>query len=68
MLFAEEFSVEIVLEGVFIHLPDREVGISIHDDTVLIDLLNFCKVDDVGAMDAHESVGQALLHLLHAGA
>ena len=35
MLFAEEFSVEIVLEGVFIHLPDREVGISIHDDTVL---------------------------------
>ena len=51
MLFAEEFSVEIVLEGVFIHLPDREVGISIHDDTVLIDLLNLSEVDDVGAME-----------------
>ena len=57
MLFPYEFGVEIGLEGFFIHIADGEVGVGIHDDAVLVHLLNHREVNDVGAVDAHETVG-----------
>ena len=65
MLFPEEFGVEIFLEGVPVHVADGEIGVSIHDDTVLVDLHDLREVDNVGTVNPHEMVGQPFFHLLH---
>ena len=64
-LFTKKFSVEILLESVFIHIANGQIGVLVHDDTVLVDLLNLLEVNDIRTVDAHEIGGQMLLHLLH---
>ena len=53
------------MERFLVHVADGQVSLAIHDDTILVDLLNLGEVDDVGTVDAHEIVGQMFLHLLH---
>ena len=53
------------MERFFIEVADGEIGVGIHDDAVLVDLLNLGEVDDVRAVDAHEIIGQPLFDLLH---
>ena len=65
MLFSEVFGVEIFLEGVPVHVADGEIGVSIHDDMVLVDLHDLREVDNVGTVNPHEMVGQPFFHLLH---
>ena len=65
MLFPEEFGVEILLEGIPVHVSDGEIGFSIHDDTVLVDLLDLREIDDIRTVNPHEIVGQPFFHLLH---
>ena len=58
-LFSQELLVEIIVEGLFVVIADRQVGILIEDDAVLVDLLYLLQVDDIRAVDAHElSFGQ----------
>ena len=53
------------MEAFLIQVADGKIGLGIHDDAVLVDLLNLVEVDDIGAMDAHERVGEPFFHLLH---
>ena len=53
------------MERFFVHVANGQVGVSVHNDAVLVHLLNLCKIDDIGAMDAHKIVGQSFFHLLH---
>ena len=39
------------------HLANRQIGVGIHDDTVLVDFLNLGEVDDVRTVDTHKRVG-----------
>ena len=64
-LFAKKFRVEVILERFLVHIADGKIGVAVHDDAVFVDLQNLVEVDDVGTVDAHEILGQALLHLLH---
>jgi hypothetical protein len=57
MLFPEESGVEILLEGVPVHVADGEIGVSIHDDTVFVDLLDLREIDDIRTVNPHEIVG-----------
>ena len=65
MLFSEVFGVEIFLEGVPVHVADGEIGVSIHDHTVLVDLQDLREVDDIRTVNPHEIVGEPFFHLLH---
>ena len=56
-LFAKKHGVKILLEGLFVHIPDGEIGLCVHDDAVLVDLLNLMEVDDLGTVDAHKVFG-----------
>ena len=54
-----------MLERVFIHVANGQIGVCVHDDAVFIDLLNHIQIDDIGAVYAHKIVGQSFFHLLH---
>ena len=57
MLFPQELLFQILVETVLVEVTDRQVGIGIQDDAVLVDLLNLLQVDDIGAVDTHEKGG-----------
>ena len=65
MLATQELGAYVLLEGIFIQVADRKVGISIHDDTVLVHLLNLSEVDDIGTVYAHKIIRKSFLYLLH---
>ncbi len=46
-----------MLEGLFVHIPDGEIGLCVHDDAVLVYLQNLMEVHDIGTVDAHEVFG-----------
>ena len=46
-----------MLEGLFVHIPNGEIGLCIHDDAVFVHLLNLMEVDDIRTVDAHEVFG-----------
>ena len=57
---------QILVETVLVEVADRQVGIGIQDDAILVDLLNLLQVDNIRAMDTHEKGGgQIVLHLFH---
>ena len=56
-LFAQKHGVKILLEGLFVHIPDGKKCLCIHDDAVLVYLLNLMEVNNIGTVDAHEVSG-----------
>ena len=65
-LFANKLAVDVGIEGVFIHVADGQIGVGVHDDTILVYLLYLSQVDDIRAVDTHETAcGQPFLHFLH---
>ena len=65
MLATQELSAYVLLKSILVQVADGKIGIYIHDDTVLVHLLNLSEVDDIGTVYAHEVLGQAFLYLLH---
>lgn len=64
-LLSQEAGVKVPLEGFAIHVADRQVGVAIHDDAVLVDFGDVVKIDDVGAVNTHEIGRQPLFHAFH---
>ena len=54
-----------MLECIFIHVANGQISLFVHDDAILVDLLNALEIDDIRAVNAHEVVGQSLFYLLH---
>ena len=47
------------MERFFIHIANGQISVSVHDDAVFVQLLDFVEINDIGAMDAHKVVGQS---------
>ena len=53
------------MESFLVHVANGQIGIAVHDDTVLVDLMNLGQIDNVGTVNTHEIVGQSLFHFFH---
>ena len=65
MLATQELGAYVLLKGIFVQVANRKVSISIHNDTVLVHLLNHSEVNDIGTVYAHEVIWKSFLYLLH---
>ena len=65
VLFPQKLGIEIALEIVLIHVSYGQIGIRVHNDSVFVYFCYLGEIDYVGAVYAHEIVGQPLFHLLH---
>lgn len=63
-LFTYIIAQQIIIEVLFIEFSNRQDDIVLHRYTCFGYLLDISQVDDVGAMDSHEYIGQALFYPL----